>query len=315
MKDFISPLATLLVAASFSGAEAKDSSKERRLSAARDFLTELSTSLENPKSSLGDDDWTKQLSCTADMNSPQPTLIDQNTCSSTNDSNGQACLWCDATATLGSGLCVSPDQKAMLGQYWDQLCGTSTTPAVDPPAPPPAPVTPNPTPPPTNPAPAPGPGPDDVPDALKCSMDASSNIITDEATCIAQADSTDTSGGNCVWCQVPILGGSCITNSMKTSVSFLCSNNEEEEMAKNNLRGGEKDDAWKQLDPSCLGDGNGLGGDKDEGCATRVDSDGNKCIWCDAGGVFGICATPSQKDYLGGYMDCAAPTAPFVAVE
>ena len=348
MKDLFSPIATILVATvSINGAAATGSKKnERRLSNARDFLTELSTSLENPKTAtLSDGDWASQLSCTADISSQQPTLNTEDACKSTKDANEAQCLWCDASAVIGSGLCVSVDQKAIVGQYWDQLCANSSSSNTpdhkpDPPVPVPVvPKTPNPTSPPTPnptepaPGPAPGPGPD-TPDALKCSIDSSQQLISDEATCVAMDDPTVTDGEKGVWCNLPILGGSCVTNSMKSSVSFLCGSEKDEGEATkmNNLRGGEgntnsnknnKLEGWKGLDPSCVTDnGSGLAGDKDA-CAAKADSNGQPCIWCNAGNdVFGVCATVSQKDYIGGYMDCGSDvataeedTSPLMAVE
>mmetsp|Transcript_459 Transcript_459/g.1020 ORF Transcript_459/g.1020 Transcript_459/m.1020 type:complete len:325 (+) Transcript_459:83-1057(+) len=319
MKNFMSPLATFLVAVSFNGAAATDSSQlEEKLSSFRNILTELSTSLENPKANLGVDDWTSQLACTVDSASDQPSLIDEAACASAKDSDNQDCIWCDATATIiGQGVCLSHDAQSMLGQ----LCaadGTDTTP-VDPPTNPPAAatVTPKPTPSPTPPPTDATPAPDD--DQIPCSVDASSNLISDEGTCVAKKDSTSTSGANCKWCS-NMLGATCITDQSK--LSFLCSKEEEEGLAKkggNYLRGDkDKDDnnggGWRKLDSSCLGEASdGLDGGDEESCGDRKDSSGNPCIWCDAGDdVFGICATPEQKDYLGSYLTCADPESPVV---
>lgn len=290
MKDYISPLATLLVAASFNGASAADeSSAESKFSAA---LLTISKSLKNPET-LSESDWTSQLTCTADLASQQPSLLDENACSTTHDSGGQACIWCDATDTIGSGLCVSPDQKTMLSGYWDQLCGASsgTAPGVSPTPPVTPSPTPNPTPLPTNTAPAPAPDND----VLKCAMDAASTPITDEAACEAQ--NTAGSSASCAWCKLPIIGGSCITSDMKSQLRMLCSS----ETKEGNLRGDDNNGGFKNLDPSCLGD-------KDS-CGSRKDSNGDACTWCDAENVFGICTSSSQKDYFGRYMNCADPPA------
>lgn len=158
-------------------------------------------------------------------------------------------------------------------------------------------------------------------------MDASSNVISDETTCVGQKD---TNGNACVWCDVPILGGTCITTDMKSAISFLCSSSsstaslsessslDEHEKEGKYLRGDansndnkdtgddgkDNDSGWKTLDPTCLGNTNGLVGDKDD-CTTQTDSNGNACIWCDAGNdVFGICATMEEKEYLGTYLNC-----------
>lgn len=301
MKDFLSPIATLLVAASISGsvaAEEDDSSSLGNLAA---VMMTISKSVENPES-LSESDWTDQLKCTGDMNSANPTLADETTCGSTMDADGTACLWCDATQTIGQGLCVSPSQKTMIGQYWDQLCAASSsnndTPDVQPePAVTTPPPTPNPTPSPTTKPTEATPDPDDnVPDNMKCSMNGQSPI-TDQATCEAKLDTSAGASGNCAWCKVPFLGGSCITTSMHNQMSWVC---QSEEKA-GNLRGDNNNNGgFKDLDPSCLGD--------QDSCGSRTDSSGNACMWCSASDVFGICATTSQKDYMGEYMDCKVPT-------
>jgi hypothetical protein len=262
------------------------------------------STVEQQQQQLTEGDWLSHLACNVDISGQQPSLIDENTCSSTRDATGKSCVWCDASSTIGSegGLCVSPDQKALLGQYWDQLCITSGSSSSNPPPPPPPP-TPPPTPPPV---PVPVPAPDNVPDELKCTMDASSNVIADEVTCIAQKD---VNGGDCVWCEVPILGGTCITSEMKSAISFLCSSTSvasgylRGETNNNNNDNGEE--GWKTLDPTCLiGNANELVVDKDD-CVSKADSNGNACIWCDAGNdVFGICATMEEKEYLGSYLNC-----------
>lgn len=124
----------------------------------------------------------------------------------------KSCIWCDATQAIGGGLCVSHDQKNKLGQFWDQLCANSSTPAVNPVPPPPTPP-PSPTPPPV--APAPEPAPDNG--ETKCLMDSSGNVIADETTCSTQT--------GCEWCKVSFLNsGSCVTTEMKAQLpSFMCS--------------------------------------------------------------------------------------------
>ncbi len=245
------------------------------------------------------------IACTADMSNPnQPTVVDEATCKSQVDSNSKPCVWCDLTAVTGSGLCVSPDQKDALGQFWDQLCGSG---GIAPPAPVPTPPvvttspTKSPTPLPTVPPTAPN---NDWSGAFDCSVDDSSNIITDEASCVANPDKSSKTGQNCVWCDVPIVGGSCITNSMHETVGFLCQNGN-----RGNLRtAGNKDNihGWDQFDPSCLADSgtnNGFGGDK-ESCSSKADKEGNACVWCDGAGVFGVCVSPLERDTLSNYLDC-----------
>lgn len=309
MKVFISPIATLLVAASIGGAAAEDESSP--VGKVLATLMTISNSLENPES-LSEGDWSSMLACTADMNSENPSLIDESNCGTAKDSDGAACVWCDASAVIGQGLCVSTSQKTMLGQFWDAVCAAddgSNVPDVPPTPPVPvpvAPVTPSPTPLPTPPPTDPAPVPDDdgIPDQLKCAMDGQ-DVVADETSCTAKKDTTSATDENCVWCKVPILGGSCITNSMHSSMSWICRSSSElfsgKEKEGGYLRGDNGDKGgFKQLDPSCLVE-------KDQ-CGNKTDSNGGACIWCDAGNnVFGICATSAQKDYLGRYLDCAAP--------
>ena len=289
---------------------------------ARDVLADIKlNAVENPQVLVGTEgDWTTQLKCNVDFDSQQPTPLNEQDCGEAKDMDGNACLWCDATQTIGSGLCVSEQQKEMIGQYWGQLCsGNIGTPDDTSPVAPP------------EPQPVPDNNTDNndsnnnqIPDSLKCSMDASSNLIADKATCVAMKDATSASGENCVWCEVPVLGGSCITNTMSSSVSFLCQQDTISTEEGNYLRGDTNDNGGGGgdiLDPSCLGDdASGLSGDKDT-CVARKDSNGEPCIWCEAGNnVFGICATPSQTDFIGSYLDCdadsnAAVESPAVAVE
>ncbi|KAL7535706.1 hypothetical protein ACHAWF_005245 [Thalassiosira exigua] len=303
MKDFLLPIAATLAAVALDGAAASDAPDEAKTSAVRDIFTEISASIGDKFAAelgAGDDPFGGALKCTADMNDPNnPSLLDEQTCAKTTDPSGANCAWCDATASIGQGVCVSSAAKSMLGMFWDQLCAApDTTPAATPstpsPVPPPT-APPTPTPPPVAPEPAVSP---------KCTLDANSNLITDQATCEGLKDGSSATGEMCQWCQVPILGGSCISGSMKSKVSFLCRSGEETSYLRGDNEGGSK--GWKQLDPSCLGGAGGLAKDKDT-CATKTDSNGQPCIWCDAGNnVFGICATPSQEDYLGAYMTCAA---------
>jgi len=308
MKDFISPLAILLVAASVNASSAAAKKNSKNDDIAREMLTNIYfSSLESPpsKNNLGEGDWTSILSCTADMSDPQaPSLIDETTCSQTTDSNGEACVWCDATASLGSGLCISPDvmsiASSMCAESTDGNTPDDNTPPPPVPVPVPVPATPSPTNKPTSAPVEPTPVDPPAPSPFECMQDATSNVISDEATC---ESTTDASGASCEWCDIYIVGGSCMTSSMKQSMSLFCRGQDQD--SNNNLRGGKEDVfGWKSLDPSCLGDSNGLSGDKD-GCAARTDVNGDSCIWCEAGNdVFGICTTVSQKDYVGGYMSC-----------
>jgi len=322
MKDFFAPLATLLVAASFNGATAAASSKSeqesRKLAAtARDLLTELlSASPENPEANavLGVGGWTDALACTVDL-SIMGLIGDEATCKNTTDSAGGGCSWCDASALFdGIGACVSDSIKTTMEDYWDQFCAVSDDASDDasdhasvvtrsPTAAPGVPVvTPSPT-------AAQDDDNDNIPRALKCSVDGSMSLIADKETCEARKDASSTSGDNCAWCKVPLIGGNCLTNGEKKAVHLLCKKEEEEETVKNKgkyLRGVPSD--WKKLDPSCLGEDGLAHGDVD-GCGAKVDSQGNQCIWC-AGGEHGLCATPTQMDFLSTFMTCVDPNSP-----
>ena len=252
----------------------------------------------------------------------QPTVIDENACKTAMDASSKACVWCDLTAITGSGLCLSPDQKSMMGQFWDVLCsaGGSVDPAPSPapPVTPPVPVVTSkptdppvnpPTPPPVAPAPAPAPAPDNGGGGLfDCAMDSSSNLIADESKCVAQDDPSSTMHQKCVWCDVYFLGGSCITNAAKqTAAGYLCKPSSNDAKT-GNLRKGNDVSGWNELDPSCLGDSgttNGFGGDKDS-CGSKTDVQGNPCIWCDGGGVFGLCVSSLQTDAAGSFLECGS---------
>lgn len=242
-----------------------------------------------------------QLACTADMSDPNnPTIIDETACAAAQDSESQPCVWCDATATLGQGLCAGASQKAMLSMFWDSICADSsgsdnTDGGKDKAAPPtpPAPIvpvpvttpapTPNPTPNPT----APTPDPPSGDDPMACTMDGQTPI-QDEAACEAR---DDPAGGKCAWCEIKLIGGgACSTAQAKAQLSWMCKSEEEEAAAKaGNLRGDKDGEGggggFKNVDISCLSD--------QGGCATKMDSKGKPCVWCELGAL-GICATPDQ---------------------
>ena len=298
---------TFLVCAAVSANAASDEAAgDASLSKLQAALVTITKSL--PEQLVGEGDWTSQLKCTGDFSSQQPSLNDETACATTDapGAAGQKCIWCDATKSIGSGLCMSPDQKTMLGQFWDQLCAnSSSTPAVNPlpvPPPTPPPVTPPPTPPPTVPAPAPNNDPADQ--MKKCASE------TDETACAAVPE--------CAWCNT-FLGPGCITSEMKSQIP-LCTNNKEVTYLRGDNGAYIGGEGGKMLDPSCLADtsgGEGLADDKDS-CLTKKDSNGKSCMWCDAAGMFGICATSDQKDYFGKYMTCEEEDAgvdPAVAVE
>lgn len=308
MKNYIAPIATLLVAVSIGRAAADDESSPVGKVLAT-LMTVTDNSLEKP-ASLSDMNWSSMIACTADIDGDNPSLIDETNCATAKDSDGAACVWCDASSIVGQGVCVSTSQKDMLGSFWDALCavddGSGTVPDAAP-TPPDVPVTPSPTPPPTNP-PVPDPTPDNdndnVPDQLKCAMDGQ-DVVADKASCEAKKDTTSATDENCKWCKIPLLGGSCLSNSMQQSVSWMCRSSsesfvEKEKESSGYLRGDNTDSGgFKELDPSCLGA-------KSE-CGTKTDSNGGACMWCDAGGVFGICATSAQEGYLAPHLNCALP--------
>ena len=234
------------------------------------------------------------------------------TCTTTaKDAENKPCIWCDAMATIGRGVCVSINVKGMTGQYWDQFC--KTTNSVPPPPPPgPLPTTPPPTPPPIPQPTPPAPVPNDIPDSLRCSMDATRNVITDKTKCTTEQK--DASGSPCYWCNVPLLGGTCVTDSMKSTLGFMCQQQQQQQQQNNMatlfVQLVEKiDTTWNRFDPSCFGDLSiGLISNKDV-CTARNDKNGKACVWWDAPGEydddkFGICATSDQREYVCNHMDC-----------
>jgi hypothetical protein len=251
--------------------------------------------------------WAKAFQCTITTDGGKPTLMNKSTCTTTaKDASDKPCIWCDATATIGTGICVSSNVKGMTGQYWDQFCKSSSNTDPNPP------VGPVPTTPPPTPSPTPPPVPNDIPDSLRCSMDASHNVITDKTKCTTEQK--DASNKPCYWCNIPLLGGTCVTDSMKSTLGFMCQDQQEQpNMATLFVQLVEKiGTAWKQFDPSCFGDWSiGLVTNKDV-CTARTDKIGRACVWWDAPSgddddkddKFGICATSDQKEYVCSHMDC-----------
>lgn len=278
--------------------------------------------------------WTDQFKCTADLDSDQPSIIEESDCTTRTDANSQACLWCDLSSLIGpsQGLCVSSGIKEFLGAYWESVCAggganpdTANNP-VTPVNPIPIPVIPLATNPPTKAPVAPPPAvnpppvvpPPDNSDngsfagAFSCATDDSSKMISDASTCTAKKDITS-EDKNCVWCPVPLLGGGCITNSDASSISWMCKSFETlMQSSTKNLRGVALD-GWEILDTTCLGDTSGDLNAEKENCAGRNDKSGNSCVWCEGGGVLGYCVSTSQQNILGDYMTCEQVSAPEVS--
>ena len=286
------------------------------------------------------------MKCVVDIDSDQPSVIDESTCTTRTDANSEACLWCDLSALIGSsqGLCVSSNIRDFIGDLWESLCagnsasqspGTNPEPQVNPipipvnPIPIPgtstnppthAPVSSSPvaTPPAVNPPPV-VPPPDNsgsFAGAFSCATDSSSKMISDQAACNAKVDATSSDGKNCVWCPIPLVGGGCITNSDASSISWMCKSFENImgiDLITKNLRG-VATEGWEILDTSCLGDSAKNTDEEKESCGNRSDKSGNSCIWCDGAGVLGFCVSPSQKDVLGSYMACENADIDYTAV-
>lgn len=240
MKDSVSSslLAALLAITARNGSatDFRDDGPLQDIKSARLMLDNLANAPSVLPALRDDTDWASQLACTADMTSDQPSIIDETACKTATDDSSHPCVWCDIAALAGSGVCVSPDLKTMVGQFWDTLCSNSgSSPAVVTSSP-----TPPPTPPPVVPEPKPEPKPEPAPDnggggdndwssQFKCSLDSSSgSIVADETTCTSLADATSSAGQKCVWCNVRLVGGACITNSMKSTVGFMCNSGSEE---------------------------------------------------------------------------------------
>ena len=195
--------------------------------------------------------WVNQFNCVVDLDSDQPSVIDESTCTTRTDANSAPCLWCDLSSIMGpsQGVCVNNGIKDLLGQLWDTVCA-GTTGSQSPAAsghmnPVPIPVIPVPSPATSAPAPSnpvpiltlhpitnrPAASPAVIPaptwspsdgdsdsgggfaGAFSCATDSFSRMISDQTTCVAKPDTTSTEGKNCVWCPVPLVGGGCITNS------------------------------------------------------------------------------------------------------
>lgn len=120
-------IATILLLAASSSTTAEEDTSYSPESTLQAALVAIEKSL-NTEQLLSEGDWTDKLKCTGDFGSQQPSLVnDKATCEATTDASSKACVWCDATQAIGSGLCVSEDQKAMLGPYWQQLCKDSSS--------------------------------------------------------------------------------------------------------------------------------------------------------------------------------------------
>mmetsp|Transcript_7419 Transcript_7419/g.10812 ORF Transcript_7419/g.10812 Transcript_7419/m.10812 type:complete len:275 (+) Transcript_7419:153-977(+) len=231
--------------------------------------------------SLDPNDWQEQIQCTVDTSNNDQPVVDEDACKSRTDADSNPCVWCILPQNpFVEGACISQSQEEAAGQ----LCSSSEN----------------------------IPGGASSPDHEEISCLS----ITDESTCTTAIDSTTSSSNeNCMFCNFPIVGGKCVTNSLADSFARFC-NQEDVDVGgvdSTFLRGSVVGGDWDFLDPSCLSDDDANKNPDD--CSSRTDSNGDSCLWCDAAGVFGQCVSRSQKDYFEDYLECVDNDVIEIALE
>jgi len=259
---------TLLLLTTLLSAAAAAASADFDSIEASSFITNNELSGILLDTSQDSNDWEQQIQCTVDTSNSDQPIIDEDTCKSRTDANSNPCVWCSLPQNpFVQGACISQSQQEAAGQF----CSSSES--------------------------APGaPTPDHEISCLS---------ITDESTCTTAIDGTTNSYENCMFCNFPIVGGKCVTNTLAESFARFCNLEVDEKGGIGSifLRGSVASGDWSFLDPSCLSDDDANNNPDD--CSSRTDSNGESCMWCDAAGVFGECVSRSQKDYFEDYLECA----------
>jgi hypothetical protein len=195
---------------------------------------------------------------------------DEQACEATVAADGTPCAWC---VISGVGLCLDQEQAAMAGQFGGE-CADKALPQLD-----------------------------LDPEWLETQNEAKADAVADpydptclqaslegdESTCEATVDGE---GNPCEFCQLSSVG--------------LCLNMEQAAMAAQ--FGAEcvepnKDEIKDIYDPACLAAGMGSD-DAASACDATTSTTGEKCVWCDAAGVFGLCLAPDQASAASEYLQC-----------
>mmetsp|Transcript_15822 Transcript_15822/g.22314 ORF Transcript_15822/g.22314 Transcript_15822/m.22314 type:complete len:240 (-) Transcript_15822:107-826(-) len=128
--------------------------------------------------------------------------------------------------------------------------------------------------------------------------DDTDSTSSDLFDCLSTADKNSCNGGDddaCTWCDTSAGFGLCLSTDAASVVGgyswFTCDDTTEE--------------TGDPFDPSCIVAG--LNSDDAETvCKGTSDQDGDSCVWCDVGGIYGLCLNPDQADEVSQFTTCGS---------
>lgn len=203
----------------------------------------------------------------------------EDTCHSTDDENGNACVWCNGPN--GVGICLNSDQAAMAGQWL--TCDDDAAAAAA--------------------------------AAATVALEEKETESPLDPTCIEaglQGDkdsceaTQDQDGNTCVWCEGGDASTGLCLNSEQASIASqwltcddtsLVSDSEDDD-------DDDDDDVTSPTDPTCVAAGY-QAEDAEATCHTTNDADGNACVWCTGPSPnMGVCLSADQASIVGQWLSC-----------
>jgi len=188
------------------------------------------------------------------------------TCHSTNDEDGNACLWCSGP-TSGMGVCLSSDQASIAGQWL--TCEDPTT--YD----------------------------DEIESPLDPTCLEAGFQGGDKDSC---EGTNDQDGKPCVWCDGDSSAaagmGVCMTLDQASMASqwLTCDDASVEKVFDEEIE--------SPMDPTCLVAGY-QADDAETTCHSTDDQDGNACVWCSGPSPdMGVCLSSDQATIAGQWLTC-----------
>jgi hypothetical protein len=193
----------------------------------------------------------------------------EDACHSTDDENGNACVWCNGPNDVG--ICLNSDQAAMAGQ-WLTCDDAAATIALE-------------------------------EKEMQSPLDPTcieAGLQGDKDSCEATQDQD---GNTCVWCEGGDASTGLCLNSEQASmasqwltcddITSLVSEDSEDDHVTSS-----------PTDPTCVAAGY-QAEDAEATCHTTNDADGNACVWCTGPSPnMGVCLSADQASIAGRWLSC-----------
>mmetsp|Transcript_21680 Transcript_21680/g.39334 ORF Transcript_21680/g.39334 Transcript_21680/m.39334 type:complete len:491 (+) Transcript_21680:42-1514(+) len=197
----------------------------------------------------------------------------EDTCHSTDDENGNACVWCSGPSDVG--ICLNSDQAAMAGQWL--TCDDAAAAAV----------------------------------ALEeKEMESPLDPTCIEAGLQGDKDSCeatqDQDGNTCVWCEGGDASTGLCLNSEQASMASQWLTCDDTSLVSDSEDDDDDDDdhVTSPTDPTCVAAGYQAEG-AEATCHTTNDADGNACVWCTGPSPnMGVCLSADQASIAGQWLSC-----------